>query len=411
MTCAFRLGPHDVSGAVAVNDFANGITIGLGNEAVDLFARGADAPGYAVPVFRAAHPNTPTAFDLMPNGRPAGAAAVTGQAWGHTLNRDLDGLDETEKHIWQALLTSAGVNWVSVGSMAGVGVRTVMLTPVAGTRTITGPSGAFDAAVNGTITAAGLDGSPRTIQSYTDDGTTATATVGGANFVGSAPVSCSVSAGTLPLTLHGETVTIRSRPAGQAGTQYAAFSAANVVLGSDATDPYLLLWRGSTGMVMPGGNPISWEGGTDATVKYSARDTGIARNAAGVVEINNGTRGQMRDLVARAITASGTIRTSVNIWLNDNCPIFFGNALDAALTRAAAGVLSVTNGLGGALAASRQAELQMGSATVRWLSGAGSPEGVVTGAVGSLYTRTDGGAGSTLYVKESGAGNVGWVAK
>lgn len=44
-------------------------------------------------------------------------------------------------------------------------------------------------------------------------------------------------------------------------------------------------------------------------------------------------------------------------------------------------------------------------------TGSGSPEGVVTAPVGSLYTRTDGGAGTTLYVKESGTGNTGWVAK
>lgn len=45
------------------------------------------------------------------------------------------------------------------------------------------------------------------------------------------------------------------------------------------------------------------------------------------------------------------------------------------------------------------------------LTGAGSPNGVVTAAVGRLYLRTDGGAGSTLWVKESGSGNTGWVAK
>lgn len=45
------------------------------------------------------------------------------------------------------------------------------------------------------------------------------------------------------------------------------------------------------------------------------------------------------------------------------------------------------------------------------LSGTGSPETVVAAPVGTLYTRTDGGAGTTLYVKESGAGNTGWVAK
>ena len=44
-------------------------------------------------------------------------------------------------------------------------------------------------------------------------------------------------------------------------------------------------------------------------------------------------------------------------------------------------------------------------------SGSGSPEGVVTAAIGSLYMRTDGGAGTSLYVKESGTGNTGWVAK
>jgi len=45
-------------------------------------------------------------------------------------------------------------------------------------------------------------------------------------------------------------------------------------------------------------------------------------------------------------------------------------------------------------------------------SGAGSPEGVVIANVGSLYLRTDGGAATTLYVKESGAGtNTGWIGK
>lgn len=43
--------------------------------------------------------------------------------------------------------------------------------------------------------------------------------------------------------------------------------------------------------------------------------------------------------------------------------------------------------------------------------GTGSPEGVVTAPIGSIYTRTDGGVGTTLYVKESGTGNTGWVAK
>lgn len=45
------------------------------------------------------------------------------------------------------------------------------------------------------------------------------------------------------------------------------------------------------------------------------------------------------------------------------------------------------------------------------LQGAGSPEGAVVAPVGTLYLRSDGGAGTTLYVKESGDDENGWVAK
>lgn len=43
-------------------------------------------------------------------------------------------------------------------------------------------------------------------------------------------------------------------------------------------------------------------------------------------------------------------------------------------------------------------------------SGSGSPEGSVTAPVGTMYQRTDGSTGTTLYIKESGSGNTGWVA-
>lgn len=49
------------------------------------------------------------------------------------------------------------------------------------------------------------------------------------------------------------------------------------------------------------------------------------------------------------------------------------------------------------------------TATIR--AGTATPEGAVTAAVGSMFLRTDGGAATTLYIKESGAGNTGWVAK
>lgn len=50
--------------------------------------------------------------------------------------------------------------------------------------------------------------------------------------------------------------------------------------------------------------------------------------------------------------------------------------------------------------------------TTQVISGAGSPQGVVTANVGSLYLRTDGGANTTLYIKEANnSSSVGWVAK
>jgi hypothetical protein len=48
--------------------------------------------------------------------------------------------------------------------------------------------------------------------------------------------------------------------------------------------------------------------------------------------------------------------------------------------------------------------------TTQVIVGTGSPETVVTGAVGDLYMRTDGAGGTTLYIKQSGAGNTGWGA-
>jgi hypothetical protein len=46
-----------------------------------------------------------------------------------------------------------------------------------------------------------------------------------------------------------------------------------------------------------------------------------------------------------------------------------------------------------------------------WTTNTGSPEGVVTAPIGSLYSRLDGGVSTTLYVKTSGTGNTGWTAK
>lgn len=43
------------------------------------------------------------------------------------------------------------------------------------------------------------------------------------------------------------------------------------------------------------------------------------------------------------------------------------------------------------------------------LTGTGTPENVVTAAVGTLFLRTD--SANVLYVKQTGTGSTGWVLK
>lgn len=56
------------------------------------------------------------------------------------------------------------------------------------------------------------------------------------------------------------------------------------------------------------------------------------------------------------------------------------------------------------------AGLEFGNSGPRDMAGSGSPEGVVTAPIGSTWRRTNGGAGTSFYVKESGSGNTGWRA-
>lgn len=54
--------------------------------------------------------------------------------------------------------------------------------------------------------------------------------------------------------------------------------------------------------------------------------------------------------------------------------------------------------------------VRLGSGGTTETSGTGSPEGVVTGTVGSRYWQENGGAGSRLWWKATGSGNTGWTA-
>ena len=99
------------------------------------------------------------------------------------------------------------------------------------------------------------------------------------------------------------------------------------------------------------------------------------------------------------------------------CPIGFNTAASTASLRVES-TISPTADEGQALGASAfrwsniyGTKIRAGDGTVFWTTGTGTPEGAVTGDIGCLYTRLDGGASTTLYVKTSGTGNTGWTAK
>lgn len=115
-------------------------------------------------------------------------------------------------------------------------------------------------------------------------------------------------------------------------------------------------------------------------------------------------------------TTGGTFAQDRNIYARDGV-IIDGGASQSFTTSSTvfAPGTDNTNDLGTPSTRFRRvhlAELRFGTAgDRRVVSGTGSPEGAITAPVASQWLRTDGGAGTTFYIKESGTGNTGWVGK
>jgi hypothetical protein len=151
--------------------------------------------------------------------------------------------------------------------------------------------------------------------------------------------------------------------------------------------------------------------------------TGFYNEGANVLSItNNGTRYHRFGIGSYLLLA-------------DSAVIALGLSSDVTMTRAAARVLvlgpttgvrlswttdgslllrnfadSANGNFEAALIRGSSFQFTATSAIIR--SGTNTPEGAVVGSVGDLFLRTNGGAGTTLYIKESGAAtNTGWVAK
>jgi hypothetical protein len=108
---------------------------------------------------------------------------------------------------------------------------------------------------------------------------------------------------------------------------------------------------------------------------------------------------------AISIPNNSPIRAS-NVAKTSELNVLFVNTSNQLVLGTQAAATMVSSPAGGAL------YNNVGSNTSGWHVGSVNPNTNVSALIGSLYTNTAGGAGNTLWVKESGSGtNTGWVAK
>jgi len=169
----------------------------------------------------------------------------------------------------------------------------------------------------------------------------------------------------------------------------------------------VLLARIATALASPG--PIGGTVGATFIRIQSATDGAnafVVKNNGGtaIFDCNTSTR-----FIQSGGDAFGVSTASGKAYFYNNGQLCWNNAdiasntgtADVGIGRSAAGQLKVTDSSSGFGAIS----------SLYQRFGAGSPEASVTAPVGAIYHRTDGGAGTSFYVKESGSGNTGWVAK
>ncbi len=117
-------------------------------------------------------------------------------------------------------------------------------------------------------------------------------------------------------------------------------------------------------------------------------------------------------------SATLTLNSTGTYWVGGVYGEVSGTVDNTPSTGAVAGVIGIDNSTGTSTSYAGYfqgdvkvtGKIKLGTATI--YSGTGSPLNVVTGNVGDLFLRTDGGTGSTMYVKETGAGTTtGWIAK
>lgn len=176
------------------------------------------------------------------------------------------------------------------------------------------------------------------------------------------------------------------------------------IVSTDAGVSHSLKIAATTGNLTCTGSGAFSGGLSGTTGAFS--DTVTLTAASAPIIMNSATTQTVR------FQTSGTNKAFIGVSAATD-DIIVGSAAGDALIRTQGGGTKFSTNSGGSIgfeviAANGGVKLNNGPV---WKSGTGSPEGVVTAPVGSFYSRTDGGAATSWYVKESGSGNTGWVAK
>ena len=128
-----------------------------------------------------------------------------------------------------------------------------------------------------------------------------------------------------------------------------------------------------------------------------ASPVGVFATSGDLVVVGNRFRRMTGGLAMELYVPSGTV----------DRVLFVDNICDQLMSKTGAGTLGpfVT------FAFRRVDVIVDVNSNVRQMVGDNTPEGAATAGVGSTFVRRNGGAATTFYVKESGTGNTGWVAK
>lgn len=135
------------------------------------------------------------------------------------------------------------------------------------------------------------------------------------------------------------------------------------------------------------------------------------------VSVNTGTPGASQQSVIGTLSASSGTQYGLSVSPTFNQSSTAGySALHVNATQTATGsgtkrLIDAQVGGTSLFTVDNSGAVSVSGTTATIRAGTGTPEGAVTASAGSMFLRTDGGAGTTLYIKESGTGNTGWVAK